>query len=101
MVASLHVDPNWVVAICTSGAAGVGAWRWYRVGTAKRKRRQAEYRTLWQAVFGKPELRDDTGVVYEPAELGIDQRIDQLEGAFYGHREHPPHPGRRRDDGLG
>lgn len=100
MAAAIHVDPNWVVAIISAGGAGVGAAAWYRRATAKRRRRQAEYRTLWQAVFGTPELRDESGVVYQAAEAGIDQRVDQLEGAFYGHVNHPPHPGRRRSDGL-
>ncbi len=98
MVAAGGVDPNWIVAVVSAAGAGVGAATWYARSSVKRKRRQAEYRTLWQAVFGKPELRDETGVVYENAEAGIDQRIDQLEGAFYGHVNHPPHPGRRRGD---
>jgi hypothetical protein len=29
-------------------------------------------------------------VEYEPAEPGMVQRQEQLEGAFYGHDNHPP-----------
>lgn len=90
--------PEWVVAGCTAAASGVGAYRWYRTSATKRRKRQAEYQHLWQTVFGKPALVDDDGIEYEPAEPGIAQRQDQLEGAFYGHVDHPPHPRRRRDD---
>lgn len=98
-VTHVSIDPNWVIAILTAGTAGVGAAGWYRRATAKRKRRQVEYRTLWRDFYGQPELRDEAGVVYQEAEQGIYQRVEALEGAFYGHSSHPPHPGRRREDG--
>lgn len=100
MVAAVHVDPNWIVAAIAAGGAGVGATGWYRRASAKRNRRQAEYRTLWTDFYGLPELRDDNGVVYQESKPGIYQRVERIEGAFYGHTEHPPHPGRRRDDGM-
>lgn len=92
------VDPNWIVATATAVGAGLGAFRWYRTSSTRRRQRQAEYRYLWQTVFGKPALVDENRVEYEAAEQGMVQRVEQLEGAFYGHIDHPPHPGRRRSD---
>lgn len=92
------VDPTWIIAAVTAGGAALGAYRWYRRAAAKRRTQQREYRFLWQTVFGKPALHDESGVEYEEAELGIYQRQHQLEGAFYGHTSHPPHPARRASD---
>jgi hypothetical protein len=86
----MAVDPSWIAALTGAAVVGAGAARTiYRFNTRRIAQSRRE-RLTYEKVWGTPELRDDSGVVYQQAEPGLDERTTALEDAHATHRNHPP-----------